>query len=237
MAVPLETPHTIISFNARVSRGDEAMIRSVKGILHDHAGTDVLLFQECAEYVDALRRTFSDDWIIYARDGWPESLHNPVMVRKDPGFPRRSYGAGWGTVRNKTRWIGPIHGLDHAGRTWTWVKVGTVYVMSLHRATDGDGQNRRAYLEEAGRLKEFMRRGQRPRHIIIFGDTNTAYRAKHPGSMENIRADVKGRLLVDTRDPGIDYALVTRNVAAKVNRTENYGSDHLAAVMRGVRLS
>ena len=232
----LGIPDTIVSFNAKVGRGGKAVIQSTMEILDDNPGTDVIVYQEAEGYVDDLRRRFERGWNVYARGGRPESRMNPVMVRKHDAFPRRQYGAGWGVVSNNIDWIGPKHGLKHEGRTWTWVKVGQVYVMSLHRVTAGDGKNKKAYQEEATRLINFMERGNKPRNIIVFGDTNTGYKATHDGSMRDIRAQVKGRLISDQQSPGIDYALTTASIKATMQRTKQYGSDHKAAVMRGIKV-
>jgi hypothetical protein len=240
MSVRLSVPDTIVSFNAKVGRGGPAMIKSVREILDDHPHTDVLLFQECEGYIDDLRRAFTGPnkgWYVYCRDGWKESMMNPVMVRKATGFPKRTYGGGWGTIINKTPWIGPKHGLHHPGRTWTWVKVGKVHVVSLHRVTGGQAKNKQAYLEEARRLTRFFEAKRPEASVIVFGDTNTGYRDTHDGSMRDIRAEVEGRLIADQESPGIDYALTTRNVSATMQRTQQYGSDHKMVVMRGIKVS
>ena len=229
----LRIPDTIVSFNGKVGRGGNAMIKSVKDLLKDHPSTDVFCFQECEGYIEELRREFNGGWYLYVRGGWDESRMSPVMVRKAEGFPKREYGAGWGVVRNKLPWE---HKKRKPGRTWTWVKVGQVWVMSLHRVTDGNGENKRAYREEAKRLVNFMERGN-DRSIIIVGDTNTGYRATHDGSMRDVRAQVGGRLIADQSDPGIDYALTSQHISAHMRRTKRYGSDHQAAVMSRIRLS
>lgn len=231
----LALPDVVVSFNAEVGRGGPAMIKSVRGILEDHPSTDALLFQEAGGYVDDLRKAFGERWHIYAKSGWPESDNCPVMTRRQPGFPGRKYGGGWGTVRCHKGWVGPKAGLRHPGRTWTWVKVGKVYVLSLHRVWGGEQDfkgNGEAYLEEAKELTAWISRHQ---PCLVFGDTNTGYHETHPGSMRNIRARVKGKLVADEDNPGIDYALL-KGVNAKVHRTVPYGSDHRAAVMNGIKL-
>ena len=232
----LPVPDTIVSYNTKVARPGFEVVKSIRQILHDNPETDVLCLQEAQGYIDDLRRNFNGGWYLYAKSGWTESMQNPVMVRKKQGFPARDYTHGWGVVKNMRHWIGPKHGWDHPGRTWTWVKVGQLYVMSLHRATDGDGQNKRAYIEEAERLEGFMeRRGQKP--VVIIGDTNTGLHAQHPGSMQKIKEHVRGKLIADADDPGIDYALTSKGVEGIVHRTQHYGSDHQAAVMRRIRVT
>jgi endonuclease/exonuclease/phosphatase family metal-dependent hydrolase len=228
-------PDTIISYNAQVNRDIGAVVKSLRMMLRDHPHTDVVVLQEAQQYVDFLRKAFVGNWWIYGRKGRAEGLMNPVMVRKAINFPKRKWGPGWGTIANTTDWIGPKHGLKHEGRTWTWVLVGDVYVLSLHRATDGAGQNRKAYLEEAGRLTQFFEKRQ-GKDIIVFGDTNTGIGADHPGSMQRIREKVHGRLIAD-EPAGVDYALTTRSITASVERTKTYGSDHKAAVMRGIKVT
>lgn len=228
-----QIPDTIVSYNAHVGRRGHEVIKSVRDILNDNPETDVICFQESQTYVEDLRRAFNGGWYIYAKGGWTESMQNPVMVRRSWAF--REYGHGWGTVKNLKHWIGPVHDWDHPGRTWTWVKVGQLYVMSLHRATEGSGQNKRAYLEEAHRLEGFLeRRGTKP--VVIIGDTNTAPRADHLGSMQKITEHTRSKLIVDEEEPGIDYALTSKGVDGVLNRTKHYGSDHKAAVMKRIRV-
>jgi hypothetical protein len=240
MAKNVRMPDTIVSYNTKVGRAEQEVVASIRDILDDNPKTDVLVLQEAEGYVSALRRAFTGPnkgWYVYAQKGWSESRMNPVMVRKDPGYPKRDYEKGWDVLRNRTHWIGPVHGNDHPGRTWTWVLVGGLYVLSLHRATDGNGKNKRAYWEEAQRLEAFFERGNGDRDIVVFGDTNTGLGATHDGSMRQIRHEVGGKLIADLDEPGIDYALTSRSVSGTVVRTRYYGSDHKAAVMRGITVS
>jgi endonuclease/exonuclease/phosphatase family metal-dependent hydrolase len=234
MSPQLHVPDTVVSYNTRVGRDGQDVVKSIRMILDQHPHTDVLCLQECEGYIEDLRRHFNGGWYVYCRAGWDESRMNPVMVRKSDGYPKRVYNKGWGTIINQAHWTGPVHGLDKPGRTWTWVKVGRLYVVSLHRATDGNGQNKRAYQEEARRLTRFFTAKRADASVLVFGDTNTSMKASHRGSMRDIRSIVQGRLIADLQDPGVDYALTTRNVQAWVKRTKEYGSDHKAVVMRGI---
>ena len=233
MAGELRIPDTVVSFNLEVGRGSEEAIESIRRLLDDQPSTDVLCLQEAENYAADLRKAFEGGWNFYAKEGWVESQNCPVMVRKQSGFPPRTFGRGWGVVRNYTNWTGPLYGKEHPGRTWTWVKAGQVYVMSLHRCTEGKDKNQRAYKEEATKLSLFMTmRTGKP--LIIIGDTNTAPRAAHSGSMREIASQVGGRLVWDDREMSVDYALVSREVHGDVRRTESYGSDHKAAVMKKI---
>ena len=227
-------PECIVSFNAEVGRGGPAMCHSILQIIAAHPRVSVILLQESEGYVDDLRRAFGS-WRVYAKDGWPESAQCPLMVKRSVYEPRTDYQQNWGTVRCQIGWIGPKEGIRHTGRTWTWVKVGGIYCLSLHRAWGGEGfmGNDRAYREEGHRLTAWIK-DHSP--AIVFGDTNTAWWARHPGSMRDIREAVHGRLIADQDRPGIDYALTTR-LTATVRRSADVGSDHNPVVMSGIRLS
>lgn len=225
-------PRCIVSFNGKVGRGGPAMVRSIKGIITDHPQVSVILLQESEGYVDDLRKHFKG-WKVYAKAGWPESDNCPVMVKRTAYAPRVRYKKTWGTLSCGLGWDGP-HGQHHPGRTWTWVKVGGVYILSLHRVWGGEGfkGNDKAYREEGRKLTEWIKNHQ---PAIVFGDTNTAWTATHKGSMRDIRAAVKGKLICDEDNAGIDYALVTK-LSAQVHRGKDYGSDHHCVAMSGISL-
>lgn len=230
------TPECIVSFNAQVGRGGPAMIRSVRQIIEAHPRVSVFLFQESEGYVDDLRKSFKG-WKVYAKGGWPESDNCPIMVKRTAYLPRVKYQKNWGTLTCTRRWTGPKAGKRHPGRTWTWVKVGGIYVMSLHRLWGGEQDykgNGDAYLEEARKLTEWTLNRQAP--VIIFGDTNCGFDERHKGSMRDIREGVNGRLIADKDKAGIDYAL-TRKVTAEVRRSKDVGSDHNPVVMSGIKVT
>lgn len=227
-------PEVIVSFNAEVGRGGKAAVHSIRGIIEDHPRVSVIALQESEGYVDDLRQTFKG-WKTYAKAGWPESDNCPIMVKRSEYTPRTRYGKTWGTLKCNRTWIGPKAGLKHPGRTWTWVKVGGVYVLSLHRVWGGERDfkgNGAAYAEEARKLTEWIREHQ---PCVVFGDTNCGFYEKHDNSMRDIREAVNGLLIADDNEPGIDYAL-TKRVTGVVRRTKTYGSDHKAAVLNGIEV-
>jgi endonuclease/exonuclease/phosphatase family metal-dependent hydrolase len=228
-------PECIVSFNAEVGRGGVAMTRSIKQIIEAHPRVSVILLQESEGYVDDLRKNFKG-WKTYAKKGWSESDNCPIMVKRTSYAPRMRYQQTWGTLKCDKGWIGPKAGKKHPGRTWTWVKVGGIYILSLHRVWGGEQDfkgNGAAYQEEARKLTGWIRNKDAP--VIVFGDTNCGYHETHPHSMRDIRDNVRGKLIADEDKAGIDYALVKR-LSAEVRRSGDVGSDHNPVVMSGIKV-
>lgn len=213
----------IATWNTHVGRDPIEVIIGLRRLIHD-TRADVICLQEARGYVTALRLAFPT-WRIYAKAGWPDSNHAPVMVRRSLRRGRH-YGTGWGTVRIEADWV--YAGTSKPGRTWTWVRVDGVYILSLHRIVSSRGDNGESYLEEAHALREWFDEHGGP--MVAFGDCNEGPRDTRPNTMLAISRKVKGTLASDRDEPGIDYALV-RDLTCTVERTDTYGSDHRAAIL------
>lgn len=208
----------IVAWNAKVGRTDAAVKKSLGQIIDDHHPA-VICLQEAKGYVDVARSV--GGYHTYAHGDWAESNDNFVMVRDN--YDKKERGNGWNTLRCTTRWEGP-HGQPHAGRTWTWVLVDGIYVMSYHRVTGGKAKNRSAFKEEYNRTVEFIN-ARRASAFVVFGDHNIGPKEDTQFGSKQIASAVSGSCRFDPRDPGIDYA-ICRNQQGEVKRTKLYGSDH-----------
>ena len=215
---------TAVGFNCHVGRSPAKVVTGLRRLIAD-TDADVIALQEARGYVTALKLAFPA-WKVYAKSGWPDSDHCPVMVRRN--LPRgRRYGHGWGTVRIENGWT--YEGTPKPGRTWTWVKVDGTFVLSLHRVRGGHGGNSVSYLEEAHALREWFDDHDGP--MVAIGDANEGPVDTRPNTMLQIARKVGGRLIFDRDDRGIDYALA-RGLTGHLERTDSYGSNHDAAVLR-----
>lgn len=212
----------VASWNCHVNRPATDVQAGLAALIKD-VQPDVICLQEAYQFTDMIRDRF-EGYRLYAKQGWTQSDNCPVMI--EANRDKKKYGETWGTLRCYTRWTGP-EGVNHPGRTWTWVKAGGIYIVSLHRCLGGHGPNKDAYKEEFHVLQQFTRDADGP--VLIFGDTNTTHTADHPGSMKNLAERVKGELRYDRKQPGIDYGL-QRGIKGTVKRTKEYGSDHKAAI-------
>lgn len=230
--------------NVRVGRGWRAVARGLREFIAAH-DPDVIALQEARNYVLALRIAFATRWRIYAppTTAGPEARDCPVMVRRDLPRARRRRRGGWGWVQNRIGWRGPKHGWLHPGRTWTWVTVDGVAILSLHRVwtpprpTRGRGPNAPAYAEEAAALREWL---DKHRRAVVIGDANGSTTDPHPASMRATARATGAQLVDDHDDPGIDYAAV-KGLDGKLRRLRRFGStpdvpgdrepDHRAALL------
>ena len=219
----------IVSYNAKVNRHPAEVVTAIKRIIKDNPSIDVIVLQEAGEYVHALRGL--KGWKVYAKSGWRESMNNPILVRRRISIPKTVWGVNWGVIRCTIPWTGPKEGIKHPGRTFTWVKVGSTWIVSIHRVTGGREKNKKSYLEERDKISQFVWTRAKSSPCVVFGDTNTAYNANYDGSMQDLANRTGGRLVADKGDAGIDYALV-KQLRAVVHRTKEYGSDHRAAVLK-----
>lgn len=231
--MPAKPVHRIVSWNTKVGRGDDAIVSALKSLIKD-LNPDVICLQECKGYANAIRHEFGvnngGQWQVMFTNDWPEAQSNPVLVHKRYGHNEHGEPDGWNTLRTHKTWTGPQGG-DHQGRTWTWVKVGGIYVMSLHRATGMTKGNKDAGQEEAATIEDWMRKKGLDQRFVIIGDHNIGPKKDSPAwSSKQIALNVGGSVRFDKDDPGIDYA-ITRNVKAQnVARKQKYGSDHRAVV-------
>jgi endonuclease/exonuclease/phosphatase family metal-dependent hydrolase len=215
----------IVSWNAKVGRPNDEFERDLRELIADQK-PDVICLQEAGKYTQVLRNKFTD-WNTYARQGWSESDMNPVMVKKKPLWRKRKRGKGWDTLRTKTVWEGPQGG-EHTGRTWTWVQVGGMRIMSFHRCTGGKDKNKAAFVEEARVVTPWIESNVKP--TFVFGDHNCGPRQDHKGASHNIAQAVNGRVLFDAADPGIDYAIADGVKGTVRHLNKKYGSDHRAVL-------
>lgn len=210
----------VTSWNCKVGRNPSSVCDSIENLI-ENTNPDVICLQEAKQYTDALHNRFDSDWYVYAKKGWEESTANPVLVHRSQGN-RKGYGEGWGTLRYKTRWVGPQGGA-HDGRTWTWALVNGLYVMSLHRCTDGDGRNSDAFADEARILEDWI--DDCDSSVLVIGDHNCGHKATYYGASKTIAQAVDGMIVADAEEPGIDYA-IKRGLKGDVHRGKSYGSDH-----------
>jgi endonuclease/exonuclease/phosphatase family metal-dependent hydrolase len=225
--MPNRKLRTIVSYNCHVGRHPAEMTRELRNLIRD-TRADVICLQEARGYINAIRLAFPR-WKVYAKPGWPDSDHCPVMVRRS--IPRgRVYGRGWGTVRIEQGWVYTGNGgaTPKPGRTWTWVRVDGVHVLSLHRIPGKAGNNNLSYAEETHALREWFAEHGGP--MVAIGDANESPKDVNAGTMLAISRKVGGRLIHDKDDPGIDYACA-RELRGHLERIGNYGSDHRAAVL------
>ena len=214
------TVRRVASWNCKVGRGDDAVGDGLRELIADH-DPDVICLQEGMHYVDMLRHRF-DGWFVYARGGWPESDNCPVMVRKN-GREKKEYGDGFNTLRYTTKWVGPQGGA-HDGRTWTYVNVDGITVMSLHRCTGGKDKNAEAFYDEYQKLTAFLKDREKP--VVIFGDHNCGPSKTFKGASKNVATDTESKI---SHDGGIDY-VIRRGIKGTVKHGKAYGSDHECAV-------
>lgn len=225
MATVAAPVNRVLSWNAKISRPPGQVIQGLADLI-ENTTPDVVCLQEANQYTDELRKRFSKGWFIYAHHDWPESAESPVMVRQ-VGHTRRRRNTkdGWSTLHTRVRWVGPEGG-THEGRTWTYVQVAGLWVMSLHRATDGDGQNRKACAEEHDRLVRWIQRHDR---CLIVGDHNMSARADFPGSSSRIAEHSDSSLAFDSGEGLVDYA-IQHGVRGEVRKKSHRGSDHPAVL-------
>lgn len=220
MANPLET---VASWNCKVGRDPDTVVKKVKALIDD-TGAQVVALQEAKQYTEALHRRFDEHFYVYAKTGWPESTNCPLLVRRGQGN-RQGYGQGWGTVRYTTPWVGPQGG-HHDGRTWHWALVNGYALMSLHRCTDGDGRNSEAFQTEHDKLVAWIEAQELP--VLILGDHNCGPKADYYGSSRRVAEHANGK--VQAPDGGhVDYA-IKRDCPGSIRLGHAYGSDHEAVV-------
>lgn len=195
--------------------------------LIDSTNPDVVCLQEFKGYVGKARDRFGGNWFIYAHNDWAESNDNPVMVRK-AGHEQaeRDTKNGWDTLRTTTDWTGPQGGTHH-GRTWTWVKVSGVWVLSFHRCTGGKDRNQRAFMEEYDTVVTWI--GNHTPCLVI-GDHNCGKSATFPGASKLIAQEVGGSLSGHP-EADIDYAIQT-GVKGSLDVKGSQGSDHRAIIWK-----
>ena len=211
----------VLAWNAKVGRKPTDVMAGLETLIESN-DPDVVALQEFKGYVGQLRDRFAGKWWIYAHNDWPEANDNPVMVSHAFGQKHRGGEDGWNTLRTETEWTGPQGG-DHQGRTWTWVKVAGVFVLSLHRCTDGNGRNSEAFTEEARHLTKWIR-NHTP--AVVIGDHNCGKGADFPGASRLVATDVGGRIK-GIEDVPVDYAL-EHGIKGTAKVLNGHGSDHRA---------
>lgn len=224
MSAP-EGADRVLSWNAKVGRDNKQVTDGLADLI-DNTNPDVVCLQESMKYVKSIRDRFGDHWFVYAHDEWEESNMNPVMVRKK-GHDKQQRGEGWNTVRTATVWTGPQGG-THKGRTWTFVKVKDLWVMSFHRCTGGHDQNKDAFMEEFDQVLKWVKnRGESP--LLIIGDHNCGPKADFPGSSWRIKNKIDGA--ITNTDAGVCYA-IKRGIPGTMVSKGAHGSDHPAILFK-----
>lgn len=217
------TLNKVASWNVKVNRPNKDVTDGVKKVM-DNTGAKVICLQEASKYIGALKDRFGEHWFVYHTSGWDEAADDPVLVHRSMRDKHGAEDQAWGTLRYTTKWTGPQGGV-HQGRTWTWVKVGGLLVMSFHRCTGGKDQNADAFKVEHDKVVDFIK--AQDMDVLVFGDHNCGAKADFKGSSFRIAEHVGGK----TRDDGgVDYA-ITRGCGGSVRDTDKmYVSDHSAVV-------
>lgn len=225
MAPLLVAPGRVLSWNAKISRQPSEVMLGLANLIAN-TKPEVICLQECTQYTDEIRSRFGDQWYVYAQNDWHEANECPVMVSKRGHTRRkRGHGRGWDTLDTKIRWTGPEGGV-HKGRTWTYVKVGGVWVMSLHRATDLDGKNRKACAEEHDRLVQWIGNHQ---PCLVIGDHNCSARADFPGASSKVAEHSRSTLAFESGAGLVDYA-IQHGTQGEIRVKDKHGSDHAAVL-------
>lgn len=223
----------IVAWNCHTGRSDDAVGDGLRNLIND-LDPDVLCLQEATNYTDVIKARFDVSnggaFRCYWHKEWAEANQCPVLVHKRFNAKTRGDPNGWNTIRCTTKWTGP-NGNSHAGRTWTWVKVDSRYVVSIHRATGYKGQNKPASKDEYAVLCDWLE-ARDDQRIVVLGDHNMGPKEASPYWTSKCAANyVHGSTRYDQADPGIDYAICRNQQADQVKRKGSYGSDHRAVLL------
>lgn len=218
----------IVAWNAKVNRDPDTVLDQLHDIIETH-DPQVICLQEFHQYAGPAKQRFgkegSGKWYVYAHNDWQYANNCPVMVRSAT-HDQQTRGQGWNTLRTTTDWSGP-KGKVFNGRTWTYVKTNSAWILSLHRCTGGDGPNKAAFREEYEALEQWARNhAELP--VIILGDHNIG-----PGSTcahsSKLLADAIGGAVLHPGG-GVDYA-VKQDVRGQVTKGGKHGSDHCCILL------
>lgn len=218
-----EGEYRFVSWNAKVNRDVDTVLDQLHQIIVDH-DPQVICLQEFYQYVSAAKKRFGPDgtgnWWIYSHNDWQYSNNSPVMVRSAT-HDKQTRGEGWDTVRYTTKWTGP-KGKVFNGRTWTWVKTNSCYVMSVHRCTGGDGPNKAAFSDEYDLLVKWAKNHD-DKPVVILGDHNCGQGATFKGASKLVGEAIGGG--ITGPGTGVDYA-VRKGFTGSSKDIKKYGSDH-----------
>lgn len=220
----------VVAWNMKVGRGTAAL-DGLAGIIADH-DPDVILLQEGMYYVDRIRRRFRG-WRVYSGKANTTRANCPIMVRRNLRRGRLR-DRGWGLIINERPWVYRKTGrpdVTHEGRTWTWVRVEGVRLLSMHRATNALSLNKAAGNEEADNLEDWFDSHAGP--MFAAGDWNNLWSDKRRDSPAAIARAVKAELVIPA-ESRIDYGMAS-GLSVTGERGGKYGSDHHCHIYRLVR--
>jgi exonuclease III len=224
----MEGEMRFVSWNAKVNRDPDTVLDQLHDIIGEY-DPQIICLQEFHQYTGAAKKRFgkegSGNWHVYAHNDWLYSNNCPVMVRAAT-HDQQTRGAGWDTLRYRCDWSGP-KGKVFDGRTWTYVKTNSCWIMSVHRCTGGEDANREAFAVEYDALVKWARNhAELP--VVIFGDHNISAGNMCPGSSARIADAIGGAVL--TPGGGVDYA-VKQDFRGGATKGGKHGSDHAVVNM------
>lgn len=215
----------VVAWNAKVGRSDKNFKNGLNDLI-DALNPGVICLQEAKDYTSVLRNSFGNRFWVYTHTDWKESNDNPILVRQN--YNKKERGDGWNTCRMDTGWEGP-NGHQHPGRTWTYVLVDGIWIMSYHRVTGGKKKNRDAFAEEFDRTVDWInKKDPDGGSVLIVGDHNIGPKDGDKKGSKKIASVVSGNVAFDNEDPGIDYAIRRNQKVSTAERKGSYGSDHKA---------
>lgn len=218
-----EGEYRFVSWNAKVNRDVDQVMDDLHRLIEDW-DPQVICLQEFYQYLSAAKKRYGKDgtgnWYVYGHSDWQYSGNSPIMVRAAT-HNRQERGKGWDTIRYQTHWTGP-KGKDFNGRTWTWVKTNSAYILSVHRCTGGNGPNKEAFADEYDLLLKWARNHD-DLPVVILGDHNCSQGDDFPNSSKRLAEAIGGG--ITGPKSGVDFA-VRKSFTGSSKDTPKYGSDH-----------
>lgn len=223
------------TWNMKRDRSATAAVISTFALM-DSKDLDFLCVQECAHYLDALRRNAPAAYQVIAFHEHPGDRESALIIRRavehGTAYQVRATRAGWTTVR----------GGETPPKYLTAIKIGGLLVVSGHTAPSVTWRGGRIAgpVRRVASMRQFARSVVRfakahPGPLLIACDWNATPDARGWYSPHwiarkaglRIAAPAKGTLGSRT----VDFALV-RDCAAAATREKRRGSDHYAVVFK-----
>lgn len=217
----------ILTWNAKVGRNGETVLRAVRNMARWHRPW-VICLQEARGYRDELARLRGYE--LQAPTGPTGEDGNCVtLVRLPVKNPRLR--RVWRVLRLRRGWRGPKRGLPHAGRRFLETRLSWITVVNLHRTRPGWSDGGRAFAEEYEALLDSCERRSTPAWVCV-GDQNIGTNPadkRMRWSPWQLHVRIGGRVIT-TLARHIDYA-VGVGVTGKAKRLAKHGSDHNAVLI------